>query len=112
MKTIILGQHIIKTDAFESITLHPDLPIILFCGGDLYHEDVLQVPMTFQNRFFAREAMERIDTGADIVYLSDIPCEWPWAASEQIIRYLFKTQKERRQYANVSQEISKDCNKQ
>ena len=110
MKTIIINQTIIKADAFEEITMHPDLPIILFTSGDLYYETILQIPMTFNNRFFAREAMERIESGIEQVDLSDIPCEWPESAAEQIIRYLFKQKKEREEYESVSQGINQETN--
>ncbi len=103
MKKIIINRNIIRTDAFEEIAMHPELPIILFTSGDLYYETVLQIPMTFTNRFFAREAMERIGSGIETVDLTDMTCEWPAAAAEEIISYLDRLRKEREEYDSVQQ---------
>ena len=93
-KTIKTCYGSIDTSAYSEITLNSEMAMIYLTGEDVYHESILQIQISFSDRFTAKEAFDRINSGGEEADLSDIRLFYDVIGERRISDYLKKLKNE------------------
>ena len=93
-KTILTSFGEIDTSAYGEITLNSEMAMIYLTGEDTYHEAILQIQISFSDRFTAKEAFDRISTEDEEVDLTDMRLFYDIVGEKRISDYLKKLKNE------------------